>query len=303
MMLAKQIDFRSVADLKASPLQGGLFHDVSDRELEELMADIADHGLDHPIEVLPDGAVIDGHQRLRAIERLGWSKVRVLVRHDLEGDPTAVELRMIEANTHRRQLDPLDRARLARRLMEITRQRRGQPCGDEPGELREVVGKILNCSGRQVQRRLNILNAPMQVQEAVSAGRLGQGPAEKVARLDRQAQEAIARAIRAGGDPRTVVREHLERVLPDRGTAPADVDREFARFLKATARCLERVAGHEAEIRYDPDRHAETAKVWKRALKLIGRFIEGGAAARKQHDADIRRVLRESRKWTGQAGG
>ena len=65
------------------------------------------------VEVTPDGP---GHRRPPAAA--GGPEARLgdglgLVRHDLAGDEAAIERRMIEANLNRRQLDVLDRVRLA----------------------------------------------------------------------------------------------------------------------------------------------------------------------------------------------
>ena len=98
-------------------------------------------------------------------------RCRSSVRYDLAGDESAIERRMIEANLHRRQLDALDRVRLARRMLEIEERR--EPGGlsqyDEQ-DLRDRIGEALGMSGRNVQRYLNILNAPMEVQRAHSEG-------------------------------------------------------------------------------------------------------------------------------------
>jgi hypothetical protein len=51
----------------------------------------------------------------------------------------------------------------------------------------------------------------LEVQTAVSAGRLSAGAAEEVAGLTRPVQAQIAEAIRAGGDPTQVVRQHLPK--------------------------------------------------------------------------------------------
>ncbi|MEJ7638824.1 MAG: hypothetical protein WKF75_12830, partial [Singulisphaera sp.] len=141
----------------------------------------------------------------------------------------AIERRMIEANLHRRQLDALDRVRLARRMLEI-----GQKL--KPGglsqyaeqDLRDRIGAALGMSGRNVQRYLNILNAPMEVQRAHSEGRLSMKLAEKVARLDDAEHEEIAAEIRGGGDPAEVVAAPAE-------SAPAEVDpdKEHELFLAA----------------------------------------------------------------------
>ena len=35
----------------------------------------------NPLQVLPDGTIISGHQRVRAAKLLGWSHIEAVVRH------------------------------------------------------------------------------------------------------------------------------------------------------------------------------------------------------------------------------
>jgi hypothetical protein len=112
-ILAEQpIEYRDPSSLSPHPHQPELFADMLEHELPSLADSIRERGLDHPIEVLPDGTIVCGHQRWRACRILGWSSAPVIVRHDhaAAGD-VAVEERLITDNLDRRQLDRLDVAR------------------------------------------------------------------------------------------------------------------------------------------------------------------------------------------------
>jgi ParB-like chromosome segregation protein Spo0J len=100
---------------------------MSEQELDRLAADIHRDGLRENVEVTDDGRIISGHQRVRDAARLGWKGIPVRVRTDL-ADERAIELRLIEANRVRRQLDTLDQIRLEVRRLEIEWKR-------EPGQL------------------------------------------------------------------------------------------------------------------------------------------------------------------------
>ena len=52
-------------------------------EIEALARDMDENGLRDPVEVLPDGTLVTGHQRVRAAGLLGWEEIDVVVRHDL----------------------------------------------------------------------------------------------------------------------------------------------------------------------------------------------------------------------------
>lgn len=71
--------------LNDHPKQALNFDDVPDKELAALAADMKRRGQRDPVEILPDGTVIAGHQRVRAAERLGWKEIDVIVRTDLAG--------------------------------------------------------------------------------------------------------------------------------------------------------------------------------------------------------------------------
>ena len=99
----KKVTNRKISTLCPHPKQA-IFPDLPPDELRRL-AESMKRGLDEPVEILPNGTIISGHQRIKAAKLLGWTEIRCWVRHDLaeQGDD-AVERRLIEANFHRRQL-------------------------------------------------------------------------------------------------------------------------------------------------------------------------------------------------------
>ena len=117
---ARPVTTYKLAALKDHPRQAELFGDVGGAELAALVSDMRLNGLRHPIEILPDGTVVAGHQRAHAAARLGWKDVAVVVLHDLaaRGD-AAVEAHLVGDNFVRRHLTPLAKARYVRRLVEL----------------------------------------------------------------------------------------------------------------------------------------------------------------------------------------
>ena len=67
----------------------------------DLLRSIQDHGVDTPIEVLPDGTIIKGHRRKLHAEEAGLTEVPVIVRHELNS-PEEVGFALIEDNRHQR---------------------------------------------------------------------------------------------------------------------------------------------------------------------------------------------------------
>src|SRR4051794_20976613 len=93
----KSIETWPVERLRPYERQAANFRDVSPAELKRLM-DVMSTGKYDPIEVTPDGRILDGHQRHRAAIALDWEVVKVQVRHDLADDEVAIEVRHLQAN-------------------------------------------------------------------------------------------------------------------------------------------------------------------------------------------------------------
>ncbi len=106
-------------------------------------------------------------------------------------------------------------ARCYRRLCELERGRRDRN-GEVKGDLRDYLGKQFQCSGRNLDRWEKALDAPIEVQHAVSAKQLSMGTAEKVATLPKAIQEKIAVEIRAGKDPKKAVAACMPTEVPPR---------------------------------------------------------------------------------------
>src|ERR1700677_2926106 len=87
-----------ICKLKDHPSQHTIFGDLTNEELETLAENMKKHGLHDPVEILSDGTIIAGHQRVRAAKTLGWTEIDVVVRDDLEeAGPAAVEAYFIES--------------------------------------------------------------------------------------------------------------------------------------------------------------------------------------------------------------
>jgi ParB family chromosome partitioning protein len=198
-----------INNLTPHPIQATLFPTPPSHEIAELAATIK-KGLDHPVEILPNGTILAGHKRIAAAKLLGWTEIEVWVRDDLADDPAAAEKRLIEDNLVRRQLSPLETARCYQQLKKIEHGNGGRRHTDrERQDLRDAIGTRLGKSGRTLDRYLRALDTPQEVQNAVAAGKLAVTVAEKVAGLSGERREQIATEIRAGGKPKEVVRRHL----------------------------------------------------------------------------------------------
>ena len=264
-----------------------MFHPLCGDAFEGLKRDIQKSGLIPPIEITPHNVIIDGHQRLRAVTELGWEEVDVWVRGDLTGDQ--IELRHLDANRNRRQLDTLDQLRLARRTFELNE-------GCEPGglsdwqyaKMKKTVAKTIGKSPRHTQRLLNVVDAPMDVQKAFSDGKLKVELAEKVHRLNKDLQAEIAAKIRAGGNPNGIVLEHLQKPA----TKPADPWEVLGRVVDALDVGMEVLGGREGEIRSsdaDLERHIG---VFERSQPFVEELLST-RKAQQDNQAKLKKAVQD----------
>lgn len=225
-----------LSKLKDHPKQAEFFGDLSEAETKALAKDMDKNGQRTPIDVLPDGTIIGGHQRVRVARQLKWKQIEVKVHHDLAAaGPHAVEELFLADNLHRRHLSPLTRARCISRLIEIEMER--NPKKQWRGCHEQVKAEIaaqLKMSLRTVNRYLLILEAPPAVQSAFDRGEIKLTDAGRVALLDKRTQAEIARRIAAGEVPKAVVAAYLPKSdgrHRNVGDAVASADRAFVKIL------------------------------------------------------------------------
>lgn len=155
---------------------------MSTDEYAALKADIAEHGLLHPV-VLYKGRVLDGRHRMRACRELGVEVTTV----EYEGDDPVRYV--IAANLHRRHLSSSQRAALALELLPpleaeargrqraaafaTNEQRRGAVVArvpEAPGRAREQAGKLFGVSARYVSDAKRLARDRPEMLQAVRSG-------------------------------------------------------------------------------------------------------------------------------------
>ncbi len=143
-----------------------------------------------------DGTIIQGHQRVQAAKLLGWSEIDVIVRSDLVGKVQLTYETFISDNLRRRHLSPLAKARCIQCLLESANQSE-----DATHQLvRDYVGKQLNLSGRSVQRYMQVLRLPAELQDAFDRSEIGLPQVATFFNLTLEERERIAEVARKGGD-------------------------------------------------------------------------------------------------------
>jgi hypothetical protein len=235
-----------LVNLKPHPLQSTFYGDCSETDDVTLAADLRQRGQQSPIIVmptgnaasLPPGTILDGHRRARLMRANGETHAIVVVRDDLKDASTsAVEAEFLKYNFTRRQLHPIDKARVAQRLYLLERNKKPlNALGPKENlGMRDRVGKILNMSGRNLDRYLRVLETPIPIQNAVRDGRLKLVLGAKIGILPKYEQQRIADAIKGVIDPNRlteIVGRHIG--VPDnrRHQKPNDAANSFATALE-----------------------------------------------------------------------
>jgi ParB family chromosome partitioning protein len=222
--------------IMASPLQPRRV--FSDEELEELTASIRENGLLQPLVVRPAPGSSDrfelvvGERRFRAVTRLGWDDVPVIVREAT--DETLLVLALVE-NLQREALNPLEEAE-------------GYLALSDRFELsHSAIAQAVGKDRSTVANMIRLLRLPPSLRRLLEEGGLTQGHARALLSLDDtvKAGELGRRAAKEGWS----VRELERRV----GGADRKRGRKGPRVedpvLRALAQSLEEHLGTRVEVR------------------------------------------------------
>lgn len=217
--------------------------EFEDEGIDELAGSIRQNGLLQPLVVRPSGSaweIVAGERRFRALRRLGWEKIPVVVRELT--DEQMLVLALVE-NLQRENLSPLEEAVGYRQLIDgfgLTQQ-----------EAAERVGKDRST----VANTLRLLALPERVRDLLAAGKITAGHARAILGMEgEEAQVGLAREVARRG---LSVRETEERVRESRDPGGreerkrdggAGPDRRDPAVRRAE-RALERALGTQVRVR------------------------------------------------------
>lgn len=216
---------REVATARIAPNPFQPRREFAPEQLAELEESIRVNGLLQPLvvrpatESTPEGAdweLIAGERRWRAVRRLGWTQVPVVVR---EIDDRAMLVLAIVENVQRAGLSPLEEATGYKQLI------------DEFGFTQAEVAESVGRERSTVANLLRLLSLPASVQRMVNEGDLSMGHARALLGLDdeRLMADVARQAAQAGMSVRTIE----ERVRALRGDAAPATTRTVAAAREA----------------------------------------------------------------------
>lgn len=225
-----------LAAIEASPLQPRRV--FSDEELEELTASIRENGLLQPLVVRPAPGSPDrfelvvGERRFRAITRLGWEDVPVIIREAT--DETLLVLALVE-NLQREALNPLEEAE-------------GYVALSDRFELSHAaIAQAVGKDRSTVANMIRLLKLPPSLRRLLEEGALTQGHARALLSLDDtvKAGELGRRAAKEGWS----VRELERRVGGADRKARRKTTRPEHPMFRALSQALEEHLGTRVEVR------------------------------------------------------
>ncbi len=171
--------------------------------LQELARSMDSNGLLQPITVRPDEddfILIAGERRWRAACLLGWETISAIVRSEVTlGE--AAKLQLLE-NIVRRDLNPVEEARAFQKIL------------DEGHAIKEL-GSAVGMTVRQVEWRVEMLNAREDVLHLVANGAIKAPLAHGLSRLSYNNQGRVLRAIQTNGLGTKEAEALCQRVLSE----------------------------------------------------------------------------------------
>lgn len=183
--------------------------DVDQTELAELADSIKRHGLRQPLLVAPEGPkwrIVAGHRRWLACQLAGLVEIPC-IEESLEAVDQVVA--MVEENLHRAGVNPLEEAR----VFHIIRDARDLTL--------EGLAKLIGKSASYVAARMQLLEAPADVQEALRQGLISMSVAHQLARLVHDDDRAFYLAYSLNGGATTdTVRRWVDEAIARRQLAP-----------------------------------------------------------------------------------
>lgn len=247
--------------------------------LDELAGSIRRNGLLQPLVVRPAGSgweIVAGERRFRALQRLDWEKVPVVVRELT--DEQMLVLALVE-NLQRENLSPLEEAVGYRQLI------------DGFGLTQQEVAKRVGKDRSTVANTLRLLSLPDPVRELLARGAITAGHARAILGLEKEeAQLRLAEEVAGRGlsvrETEDRVRELREATGGEEGKDPASSSRAPDPTVRRAQQVLERALGTQVQLRVRSGSSGEIriafhdAEDFQRLLALLAgesaaRLLEG----------------------------
>lgn len=173
--MAEQIVMMSLSVLKPHPRNTEFFDDADEVSFKNLKASIEDLGVLTPLRVTSDMTIISGHQRYRACQELGISKVPTLITDDEMSEDDVLQ-QLIASNFGRIKNDPVKQGNLIleyEKLAKITHGGNRRSSGNNCHLItQEDIAKQLGVSTRTLRNLKTLTTLPPELQELITTGKV-----------------------------------------------------------------------------------------------------------------------------------
>lgn len=142
---------------------------ITEEGLEELSRSLAKVGLINPITLRKKDnhyEIVAGHRRYLAAKDLGWEQIKAIIREETDDD---TRLKALHENLHREDMSPVEEGRAIKELL------------DRFGESKKNIARMCGKSESWVHGRIDLLEMPSELREAVDVGALSVGAARELA--------------------------------------------------------------------------------------------------------------------------
>jgi hypothetical protein len=262
-----------IQDLHPHALQKELFVGLNEAGIAELAEDIQKRGLQNPLEILPNGTIINGHQRFLAYKWLGMEHIPVYIRHDFTEQPSAaVNEHIIQDNLQRKHLHPLEIARgyMLLRKYYAEQQAAGEDCPFAFRDLRNALARRFSISSRTLDRYVAALKAPYLFQDCCIQGRFPFHLLCKIGGLSVKKKAALMERIDKGENFMTVIAEYTRPHQREQDRA----SKALLALTRQLKRSVDEIEGNIDKIPYLRDDLQQCQPVIEKGIALLTDLLE-----------------------------
>lgn len=242
----------SISLLKCHPKNQEYYNGLTPEKYEEIKRSIEINGIRDPLKVLPDYTIIAGHQRFKIAQELGLTQVPVVI---MDIDQKEAEYILIADNEERRQEDndPIKKAKRAKFLKEYWGVKNGGNRRSVP-QIEELktskdIAEAVGTSSKNLNRLLKLNDLIPDLQNLVSAGKLGTCAAEQLSYLTKKDQQMLLDTLGEEITHRTLVEvKELRSKVQEGSKTKTLMERKQAELLQQIEDAEKTISEYEDQI-------------------------------------------------------
>lgn len=262
-----EIEIERLRDFREHPFQV-----KDDKDMHQLKESISEYGILEPLLVRPclDSVyeVISGHRRKYAAEKLGYSKLPVIIRV-LDDDEAVVA--MVDSNLQRDKISFSEKAFAYKMKNDAMKRKCGRYGGQSDHHLKgrrtiDIMSKECGDSPKQIQRYIKLTELLPELLQQLDLGMIGFSPAVEIASLKTEEQRMVMDAMDYAQASPSLSQAQRIRDLSREGTLTVEKTRSILSEIKKGE--IKRVTFKNEQLhKFFPDHY--TPEQMKRELLSI----------------------------------